>query len=46
MIAFKNMYKTTFIIDWGTFISKIMPFGFKNAPPTGSLVISTIILIL
>jgi hypothetical protein len=27
-------YKTTFIIDWGTFVWIVMPFGLKNGPPS------------
>jgi hypothetical protein len=30
----KDCYKTTFITDWGRFVWVVMPFGFKNAPPT------------
>ncbi len=32
MIAAKDKYKITFIIDWGTFFWVVMPFGLKNAP--------------
>jgi hypothetical protein len=34
MIAPKNKYKTTFIINWGVFVWVVMPFGLKNVPPT------------
>jgi len=34
MIMLKDRYKTTFIIDWGTFVWIVMPFGLKNVPPT------------
>ncbi len=30
----KDIYKTTFVIDWGAFIWKVMSFGIKNGPPT------------
>ncbi len=33
-IAFKDRYKKTFVIDWGTFVWMVMPFGVKNGPPT------------
>jgi hypothetical protein len=32
MIALEDT--TAFITDWGTFVWEIMPFGFKNVPPT------------
>jgi len=28
----KDKYKTTFVIDWGAFIWKMMPFGVLNGP--------------
>jgi hypothetical protein len=34
MIAPKDKYKATFITNWGVFIWVVMPFGFKNVPPT------------
>jgi hypothetical protein len=40
MIALKNKYKTTFIINWDTFVWVVMPFGFKKAP-TYQWVVST-----
>lgn len=40
MIALKDKYKITFIIDWGTFVWVVMPFGFKNVP-TYQRVVST-----
>jgi hypothetical protein len=30
----KDIYKTTFVTDWGAFIQKVMLFGIKNGPPT------------
>jgi hypothetical protein len=30
----KDRYKTSFVIDWGAFIWRVMPFGVKNGPPT------------
>jgi hypothetical protein len=33
-IALEDRYKTTFIIDRGTFIWMVMSFGVKNGPPT------------
>jgi hypothetical protein len=41
MIAFENMYKTTFIADWVTFVWMVMPFGLKIVPPTFQQVVST-----
>ncbi len=29
-----DKYKTTFVIDWGTFTWLVIPFGVKNGPPT------------
>ncbi len=40
MIAHEDRYKIVFIIDWGAFVSAIMPFGFKNAPPTYQWVVN------
>jgi hypothetical protein len=34
MIALEDKYKTTFIIDWGSFSWIVLPFGLKNVPPT------------
>ncbi len=42
MIAPKDKYKTTFIIDWGAFIWVVMPFGLKNSPTTYQRVVNTI----
>jgi len=39
-ITSKYRYKIAFIIDWGTFVWIIMPFGLKNAPPTYQQVMS------
>jgi len=33
-IAPKDIYKTTFVIDYGVFIWKVMMFGVKNGHPT------------
>ncbi len=33
-IAPEDKYKTTFVIDWGAFIWKVMLFGIKDGPPT------------
>jgi hypothetical protein len=33
-IAPKDRYKTTFVTNWGAFVSMVMPFGVKNGPPT------------
>ncbi len=33
-IALGNIYKTSFVINWGSFIQKVMPFGVKNGPLT------------
>ncbi len=32
-IAPKDKYKTTFVIDWGALVWKVMLFGVKNEPP-------------
>jgi hypothetical protein len=34
MIAPKNKYKTTFLIDWGMFVWIVMAFGLTNVPLT------------
>jgi len=34
MNASKDKYKTSFIINWGTFVWIVMPFGLKNVPPS------------
>jgi hypothetical protein len=33
MIILEDRYRTAFIIDWGTFVWIVMPFGLRNAPP-------------
>ena len=33
-MASEDMEKTTFIMPWGTFCYKVMPFGLKNAGAT------------
>jgi hypothetical protein len=40
MITFENMFKITFIINRGTFVWVVMPFGFKNVPPSYQRVVS------
>jgi hypothetical protein len=35
MMAPKDGYKTAFMTNWGAFVWMVMPFGVKNAPPTG-----------
>jgi hypothetical protein len=32
-LALGDKYKTTFVIDWGTFTWVVIPFGIKNGPP-------------
>jgi hypothetical protein len=39
-IAHEDCYKTMFITNWGTFIWAVMPFGFKNVPPTYQIVMN------
>ncbi len=39
-IALKDIYKTTFVTDYGTFIWVVMPFGVKNGPLTYYRVVS------
>jgi len=39
-IASKDRYKITFVIDWGAFMWKVMPFGVKNGPPTYQRVVT------
>ena len=31
LMALKDMEKTTFITEWGTYYYRVMPFGLKNA---------------
>jgi hypothetical protein len=33
-IALEDIYKITFVIDWGTLTLVVMPFGVNNEPPT------------
>ncbi len=39
-IALEDRYKTTFLIDWGAFIWKVMSFGIKNGPLTYQRVVT------
>jgi hypothetical protein len=32
-IALEDQHKTTFVIDWGTFVQVVMPFGIKMDRP-------------
>ncbi len=32
-IALEDRYKTSFVINWGAFIGKVMPFGVLNGSP-------------
>jgi hypothetical protein len=41
MITPKDKYKTAFIINWGTFIWVVMPFGLKNVPTTYQRVVNS-----
>ncbi len=41
MITHENKYNTPFLIDWGGFVWLVMPFGFKNVPPTYQWVVNT-----
>ena len=34
MMALEDMEKTSFIIKWGTYYCRVMPFGLKNAEAT------------
>jgi len=36
----QDKYKTTFVMDWGSFIWRVMPFGMKNGPPTFQRVVT------
>ncbi len=40
-ITFEDIYKTTFITDWGAFVWMVMPFGVKNGSPAFQRLIST-----
>ncbi|KAL3686474.1 hypothetical protein R1sor_009048 [Riccia sorocarpa] len=33
-IAPEDQYKTTFVMQWSTFVYRVMPFGLQNAPAT------------
>jgi hypothetical protein len=39
-IAPEDIYKTTFVRDWGAFIWKVMSFGVKNGLPTYQRVVT------
>ena len=34
LMALEDMEKTSFIIEWGTYCYRVMPFGLKNAGAT------------
>jgi hypothetical protein len=38
-ITLEDKYKTTFVIDWGTFVWMVMPFGVKNGPPIFQIIV-------
>ena len=40
-MAPKNMEKTSFITEWGTYCYQVMPFGLKNAGATYQRVATT-----
>ena len=42
MMAVMDKIKTTFIIEWGTYCYKVMPFGLKNAGATYQRVVATL----
>ena len=42
LMAPEDMEKTTFIIEWGTYCYKIMPFGLKNARTTYQRIATTL----
>ncbi|RVX01350.1 Retrovirus-related Pol polyprotein from transposon 297 [Vitis vinifera] len=42
LMALEDMEKTTFIIEWGTYCYKVMPFGLKNAGATYQRVVTTL----
>jgi hypothetical protein len=39
-ITLEDKYKNAFVTNLGAFISKVMPFGMKNEPPTYQRVIT------
>ena len=41
-MASEDMEKTTFIIPWGTFCYRVMPFGLKNAGATCQRAMTTL----
>ena len=38
----KDIEKTSFIIEWGTYYYRVMPFGLKNAEATYQRVVITL----
>ena len=41
-IAKEDLYKTTFVNEWGCFQYTVMPFGLKNAPAVFYRVVITV----
>ena len=41
-MALKDMEKTSFITEWGTYCYRVMPFGFKNAGATYQRPVATL----
>ena len=42
LMALEDIEKTTFIIEWGTYCYKVMPFGLKNVGATYQMVATTL----
>ena len=42
MMALEDMKKTFFIIEWGTYCYRVMPFGLKNAGATYQRAVTTL----
>ena len=43
MMALEDMEKTSFIIEWGTYLYRVMPFGLKNVGATYQRVATTML---